>query len=317
MVANAVQGLALRNHPQFNAYFALACVCVFWGTTYLGIRMALESFPPLTLVSLRYLASGTIMLIGAKITGAHLPRGKELRETALFGVIALGIGNGCLAFAEQWIPSGLAALFVTTSPFWLVGVEALSPGGERLHLPTIAGMLVGLGGVATLVAPAAMNLSLHSSTLGAFLLLQIGCAGWSIGSILQRRQPSRAHPFVSGAVQQLATGLLYAVPALIRHEPVHWNGRGVLAIIYLMTFGSVVGYSAYLYALDRLPVAVISIYNYINPLVAVFLGWLFYREGFGMREGIAMLIIFAGVWIVKHNSARAAQPAPVAAEPLD
>jgi drug/metabolite transporter (DMT)-like permease len=279
--------------------------------------MALESFPPLMLVSVRYLASGAIMLIGAKITGAHLPRGKELRETALYGVIALGIGNGCLAFAEQWIPSGLAALFVTTSPFWLVGVEALSPGGERLHLPTIAGMLVGLGGVATLVAPAAMNLSLHSGTLGAFLLLQIGCAGWSIGSILQRRQPSRAHPFVSGAVQQLATGLLYAVPALIRHEPVHWNGRGVLAIIYLMTFGSVVGYSAYLYALDRLPVAVISIYNYINPLVAVFLGWLFYREAFGVREGIAMLIIFAGVWIVKHNSARAAQPAQVAAEPLD
>lgn len=279
--------------------------------------MALETFPPLMLVSLRYLTSGTIMLIGAKITGAHLPRGRELRQTAVYGIIALGIGNGCLAFAEQWIPSGLAALFVTTSPFWLVGVEALSPGGERLHLPTVGGMLVGLAGVATLVAPAAMNLSLRGGVLGAFLLLQVGCAGWSIGSILQRRQPSRAHPFVSGAVQQLATGLVYAIPALIRHEPIHWSSRGVLAIIYLMTFGSVVGYSAYLYALDHLPVAVTSIYNYINPLVAVFLGWLFYRESFGWREAVAMLIIFIGVWIVKHASAKAAQPARVAVEPLD
>ncbi len=293
-------------------------MCVFWGTTYLGIRMALETFPPMTLMCVRYLTSGAIMLVGAKIAGAHLPRGRELWQTAFYGVIALGIGNGCLAFAEQWIPSGLAALFVTTSPFWLVGVEALSRGGERLHLPTISGMLVGLAGVATLVAPALMNLSLHGSVLGAFLLLQVGCAGWSIGSILQRRQPSRAHPFVSGAVQQFATGLVYALPALIRHQPIHWSPRGVSAVIYLMTFGSIVGYSAFLYALDRLPVAVTSIYNYVNPLVAVFLGWLFYREAFGVREAIAMLIIFAGVWIVKHTSSqRAARAATVAADPLD
>jgi hypothetical protein len=130
--------------------------------------MALESFPPLMLVSVRYLASGAIMLIGAKITGAHLPRGKELRETALYGVIALGIGNGCLAFAEQWIPSGLAALFVTTSPFWLVGVEALSPGGERLHLPTYRGNAGGTRRRRHAGRTGSDDLSLHSTTLGAF-----------------------------------------------------------------------------------------------------------------------------------------------------
>ena len=275
-------------------------MCFFWGTTYLGIRMALESFSPVMLVCIRYTISGVLMLGGALLMGAHLPRGRELWQTAGYGVVTLRIGNGCLAFAELWIPSGLAALFVTTSPFWLVGTEALAPGGEPLHAPTIRGMLVGSIGVALLVGPAALRGT--SGTLGGFLLLQLGCAGWAIGSIAQRRQTSRAHPFVSGAVQQLATGLVYTVPALLHPQPVHWTHRGAGALAYLVMFGSIVGYSAYVFALDRLPVSVASIYTYINPGVAVALGWLFYREPFGVREAIAMAIIFAGVAIVKRVS---------------
>lgn len=294
--------LPLRNHPQFNAYAALICVCFFWGTTYLGIRMALESFAPVTLVCFRYLISGGLMLAGALLSGAHLPRGRELWWTAGYGVVTLGIGNSCLAYAEQWIPSGLAALFVTTSPFWLVGIETLSPRGEPLHGPTLKGMLVGFAGVAFLVAPAAVGGGAHKGVLGAFLLLQLGCAGWSLGSIAQRKQPSRAHPFVSGAVQQLATGLVFAVPAMLRPQPIHWTTRGVVAAAYLIVFGSIVGYSAYVFAMDRLPIAVASLYTYINPIVAVLLGWLVYREPFGAREAVAMAIIFLGVAIVKRAS---------------
>jgi drug/metabolite transporter (DMT)-like permease len=242
------------------------------------------------------------MLLGAAATGAHIPRGRELWLTAGFGVVTLGIGNGCLAFAEQWIPSGLAALFVTTSPFWLVGVEALAPRGEKLHLPAIRGMLVGAAGVAFLVAPAAASFSANRLVIGAFLLLQFGCAGWSVGSIAQRKTQSRAHPFVSGAVQQLATGIIFSVPALLNRQPIHWSPKGIGAIVYLMTFGSVIGYSAYVFAMDRLPVAVASIYTYVNPIVAVLLGWLVYNEPFGPREALAMLIIFAGVALVKRAS---------------
>jgi len=294
--------LTRHRHPEFGAYAALICVCIFWGTTYLGIRIALESFPPATLVCLRYLTSGSLMLLGAAATGAHIPRGRELWLTAGFGIVTLGIGNGCLAFAEQWIPSGLAALFVTISPFWLVGIEALAPRGEKLHLPAIRGMLVGAAGVAFLVAPAAASLSANRLMIGAFLLLQVGCAGWSLGSIAQRKTQSRAHPFVSGAVQQLATGIVFALPALLTHQPAHWTPKGIGAVVYLMTFGSVVGYSAYVFAMDRLPVAVASIYTYVNPIVAVLLGWLAYDEPFGFREGIAMLIIFTGVALVKRAS---------------
>jgi drug/metabolite transporter (DMT)-like permease len=286
----------------FGPYLALVCVCIFWGTTYAGIRMALESFSPVTLVCFRYLTSGTVMLIAAKAMGWHIPRGREFWLTAGFGVVTLGIGNGCLAFAEQWVPSGLAALFVTTSPFWLVGTEALAPRGEPLHAPTVRGMLVGIAGVAFLVAPDAFGFKANPLVLGAFLLLQFGCAGWSLGSIGQRKIVSQAHPFVSGAVQQLATGLVYIVPAVIRHDPIHWSTRGVGAVIYLMIFGSIVGYSAYVFAMDRLPVAVASIYTYVNPVVAVLIGWILYNESFGWREAIAMVVIFAGVAMVKKAS---------------
>jgi drug/metabolite transporter (DMT)-like permease len=291
----------MHSRPLFQAYLALAAVCFFWGTTYLGIRMALESLPPLMLVGLRYTISGAALLLVAFFAKAHLPSGKELFYTALYGVIIIGIGNGCLAFAEVWIPSGLAALFITTSPFWMIGMEALIPGGQRLHAPTLLGMLVGLVGTLLLVAPNAIQQGWSGPLLKGFLVLQFGCCGWSLGSILQRRHITKAHPIVSGAVQQMATGLVFIGPALLtKTQPIHWTPRSIAAVMYLVTFGSVVGYSAYLYALDKLPVSVVSIYNYINPIVAILLGWLFYREQIGLRELLSMLVIFTGVALVKR-----------------
>jgi drug/metabolite transporter (DMT)-like permease len=305
----------LRTHTQFWAYVALALVCFFWGTTYLGIRMALESFPPATLVALRYVVSGSILLAASKTVGARLPRGRELWLTALFGVIIIGVGNGCLAFAETWIPSGLAALMITVSPFWMVGVDALVPGGEKLHGPTILGMLVGFAGTVLLVGPSAVANGFGGPVLKGFLLLQLGSFGWAFGSILQRRHPTRAHPVVSGAVQQLATGLIYAAFAWrLDAHAIHWTTRGVSALLYLVTFGSLVGYSAYLYALDKLPVSVVSLYNYVNPVVAVGLGWLFYRERVGWRELGAMAIIFGGVALVKRFG-RVKEPPQIPAVP--
>lgn len=291
----------LKRHPDFMAYLALAAVCFFWGTTYLAIRMADESLQPQVLVSARYLVSGTVLLLAALFWRAHLPSGRELWYTALFGVIIIGIGNGCLAFAELWVPSGMAALFITTSPFWMVGMEALIPGGERLHMPTIFGMVVGLGGAVLLVEPAAVEQGFTGPLLRGFAILQLGACAWAFGSILQRRHVTKAHPVVSGGMQQLATGLVYFTPAMLSHpHPLTWSSRSTAALVYLILFGSLVGYSAYIYTLSKLPVSVVSIYNYINPIVAVGLGWLFYRERVGMRELIAMIVIFAGVALVKR-----------------
>ncbi len=134
---------ALSRHPLFRPYLALLAVCFFWGTTYLGIRMALESFPPMLLVCVRFIISGSMLLAFARIRGLYLPKGKELAWACFSGLLTLGIGNGALVLSETRIPSGIAGLIVTISPFWMVGVEALLPGGERLHWPTIGGMARG------------------------------------------------------------------------------------------------------------------------------------------------------------------------------
>jgi drug/metabolite transporter (DMT)-like permease len=299
----------LPRHPHFQAYVALAAVCLFWGTTYLGIRIAIESMAPAVLMALRYTISGIILLTVAYFSKAHLPSGRELWYTALFGVIIIGAGTGCLVFAEEWVPSGLAAVFITLSPFWMIGIDALIPGGERLHGPTVFAMLVGLAGTTLLVAPEIQREGFGGPLVRGFALLQVGAAGWCLGSILQRRHQTTAHPVVTGAVQQLATGLAFAVPALFaRPHPSAWSGRSIGAVAYLVVFGSIVGYSAYIIALERLPVSVVSIYNYVNPVIAVFLGWLFFREHIGMQEVIAMLIIFFGVALVKRFAKRYSRP---------
>jgi drug/metabolite transporter (DMT)-like permease len=304
---------SLQRHPHFQAYLALACVCIFWGTTYLGIRISIESMAPAVLMSIRFTISGIILLAVAYFSKAYLPTGRELWYTALYGVMIIGTGTGCLAYAEVWVPSGLAAVFITMSPFWMIAVEALIPGGDRLHGPTIFGMLVGLAGTILLVAPEAIEEGFGGPLLRGFLLLQLGCAGWALGSILQRRHHTKAHPIISGAVQQLATGIAFLIPALFaKPHPSAWSGRSIGGVAYLVVFGSIVGYSGYIFALDRLPVSVVSIYTYINPIIAVFLGWLFFRERIGPQEVIAMLIIFAGVALVKRYS-RSSAPKPIPA----
>lgn len=289
-----------------RAYIALASVCFFWGTTYLGIRMALEGFAPTVLISMRFLLSGGLLLAFLLWRGFRVPPWPELWRTGLLGVAIIGGGNGFLTYAELLIPSGLAAIFITLAPFWFVGLDALLPNGPKLHGPTLLAMAVGLVGAVVLAFPReSYPVSTGNIVLGA-LLLQAGSALWAGGSVLQRRITKAAHPFMAGAIQQLVTGLAFAPFALAEHlqNPVVFETRATWAMVYLVTFGAIVGYSSYIYALSHLPVSVVSIYNYVNPVVAVALGWLFYREPFGLREATGMVIIFAGVALVKRFSSR-------------
>jgi drug/metabolite transporter (DMT)-like permease len=261
---------------------------------------------------LRYLISGSVLLMGAWISGARFPNAHDLWRTALYGVITIGIGTGSLAFSEQWIASGLASLLVGTQPFWMVGVEAWMPGGERLHLPSVWGMVIGLVGVTLLVAPSIANEGTGAQAslfIGGFSLLQVGALMWSLGSVAQRRLGGHTHPFVSGGIQQLATGLAFVIPALFGVRHAVWDAKGMGAILYLAMFGGIVGYSAFIYSMHHLPVALVSIYTYINPIVAVALGWWFYREPFGWWETIGMVVVFAGVAVVKQTSKGASSAA--------
>jgi drug/metabolite transporter (DMT)-like permease len=292
--------LADGQQSRTIAYVALAAVCVLWGTTYLGIRISLESLPPLYLIAIRYTISGTILIVACKLAGTTLPGRRELLLTALYGAVCIGIGNGFLAIAEVWVPSGLAALFYTTAPFWMVGLDALLPGGRKPMAGTLGGLVTGLAGVVFLVLPAALREGFRGGTFTGFLVLQLSAVGWVAGSLLQRRVVTRAKPVVIGAVQQLAAGLVMFVPAAIFERAPHAvSTRSLLAIGYLVVFGSLIGFTAFIYSMVRLPVAIVSVYTFVNPIVAVFLGWLFFREPFGWRECAAMTIIFAGIFVVR------------------
>ena len=281
-------------------------MCVLWGTTYLGIRISLESFPPLTLIGVRYIISGGILVLGIRLAGLALPRGRELWLTALFGVLCIGVGNGFLAIAEVVIPSGLAALFYTTAPFWMVGIDALLPRGEKPRGLTIGGLLIGVGGVLFLVLPAALHEGWRGGTFLGFMILQLSAAGWVTGALLQRRVSSEVSPVVTGAVQQLAAGLGTMIPALFfEHLPHSVSTRSWTAVGYLVVFGSLLGFTSFVYAMAKLPVAIVSIYTFVNPVVAVLLGWLFFRERFGWRETVAMLIIFLGIAVVRWSESNA------------
>ncbi len=273
-----------------------------WGATYLAIRVAVEEIPPLYLISGRYIISGAILLALAALGGARLPRGRELLYTALCGIICIGIGNGFLAIVEQWIPSGLSALFYTTCPFWMIGIDALLPHGKKPHRVSVTGLVLGVCGVIYLVWPAVHGEGITGRTVAGFLLLQVSGIGWTLGSLLQKRVRTQVPLFVSGAVQQFAAGLAVGVPAVILEKPPHTISlQSDLAVGYLVIFGSIVGFSSYIYALARLPVALVSIYLFVNPIVAVFLGWLLLREPFGYRELVSMAIIFAGIALVRWS----------------
>jgi drug/metabolite transporter (DMT)-like permease len=276
-----------------------------WGTTYLGIRIGLEGLPPFYLIAIRYVISGGILLAAARLSGLHMPSGRELWQTAGCGVICIGVGNGFLAMAETYIPSGLAALFFTTGPFWMVGLDALLPHGKRPLLRTIAGLCVGMLGVAYLIYPDILREGFGGKTVPGFLLLQLSAVGWVLGALLQKRVHSKAMPFVSGAVQQVAAGLAMFIPGMLFERlPGSIATRPVYAIAYLVMFGSILGYSSFIYSMAKLPIAIVSIYTFINPIVAVFLGWLFFREPFGTRGIIAMAIIFSGIAVVRWSESR-------------
>jgi drug/metabolite transporter (DMT)-like permease len=201
--------LSTNYQQQRFAYLALAAVCVFWGTTYLAIRIGLEGLPVGFLLAIRYMASGSVLLLASKIVGIAIPRGRELWLTALCGIIGIGLGNGFLMMAELEIPSGLAALFYTTAPFWTVAMDALLPHGKKPFMVTLAGLLVGVLGVAYLIYPAALHEGFGGKTLPGFLLIQISVAAWVFGDLRFNHRLQRIHLLSQEAARGDSLGLLF------------------------------------------------------------------------------------------------------------
>ena len=293
------------------AYASWATVCIVWGTTYLGIRVALEGIPPGLVGGIRYTIAGSVLIGWLRARGEKLPASMVWPRLALVAFLLIVIGNGFVIWAEQWVPSGIAAVLVATAPFWMTAIEAMTPHGERLSAALIGGLCLGFAGIVLLVWP---DLTAGGVFGRQFLLgviaLQLACAGWAAGSIYAKRYVPPQSALGSSAAQMLIGGVAMLVLGTIAGEwrAITFTPRSAAAEAYLVVVGSLIGYSSYLYALDHLPVSTVSLYAYVNPVIAVILGAVLLNEPFGARVVVAAMMVLAGIATVRWRSRRVTQP---------
>jgi drug/metabolite transporter (DMT)-like permease len=290
-----------------KVWIALLALYVVWGSTYLGIRFAVETIPPFLHASLRFLISGAILYIWRRAAGDPAPTPSHWKSTAIVGTALLLGGNGLVAWAEQTVPSGIAALMITTSPFWLVLFEALRAGGTKPTWQAIAGLILGFAGVFILVGPAELTGGEGSFDTFGIILLLLAPLFWSMGSIYAKGADLPKSSLISTGMQMLMGAVALFIVSLVKGELSGFSLgqvsiRSWLALAYLITFGSLIGFVSYGWLLHNAPISLVSTYAYVNPVVAVLLGSLFADELLNGRILIAAAIIIGSVVLI--NSAR-------------
>jgi drug/metabolite transporter (DMT)-like permease len=304
-------------HRRLLPWIALAVVYVVWGSTYLAIRVAVREVPPFGAGAIRFLASGVAMAgLAAIVDRRHgWPTWRQVADYSLVGVLLLSVGNVLVMWAEKTIPSGIAALIVGTTPLWLTFLDGLRPGGHRWTPALWVGTLVGLGGVALVARPEG---GIQAGHWGAILALQIGTISWAVGSLYAQSVPARLPVFTAAAIEMLAGSavLLFESLVLFRDD---WGAFRVasantwLSLGYLALFGSLIGFTAFAYALNELPATTVGTYAYVNPVVAVILGRVFLKEALtpGLLAGGVLILVS----VLLTTRARRARPAPVRGDP--
>jgi len=289
-------------------------VYFFWGSTYLAILIAVRHFPAALLGSIRFLIAGTLMLAWCALRGKKIALTRQdAFRLLLVGVLLLTGGNMILAWCEEFINSGLAAMIVAVVPIWIALIEALL-GGDRLNRQGWAGLLLGIGGLVALLWPDIVSGgSVGRRDLLVCFVLMLGALSWAFGSVLSRRYRLGVGPFAATGWEMIFAGLVNTLLALLLGDFRHadWSRAGWLAIAYLVTFGSLVGFTAYIWLLEHVPTPKVATYAYVNPAVAVFLGWLLHGERIDRYMLSGMVVIIAAVALVttsKLRQARSAEP---------
>jgi drug/metabolite transporter (DMT)-like permease len=287
---------------------AFAAVYIVWGSTYLAIRYAVQTIPPFVMVGTRFVVSGVILYAWSRWRGAARPTAAQWRDATITGALMLCLGNGAVSWAEQRIPSGIASLLVAVVPLWMVLVDWLRPRGERPHAIVVAGIVVGLAGLVVLIGPASFAGHGDVDSAGALVLI-VGSLAWAAGSVFNRHGARPDSAAMSTGLQMIGGSAALLLLGVMRGElaDVHLNHISTASWagwIYLVTFGSLVGFTAYIYLLQTVSPAKASTYAYVNPLVAVLLGWAIAGETVTLRSLGAAAIILAGVAMITISQGR-------------
>jgi drug/metabolite transporter (DMT)-like permease len=296
-----------RPAPLAGVLAAFTAVYVVWGSTYLAIRFAIETLPPFGMAGVRFLTAGVILYAFARARGAPRPTARQWRATALIGALLLLGGNGGVVWAEQYIPSGVAALLVGCMPIWMVLFDWLRPGGVRPSGMVVAGLALGLAGIVILVGPDELVGGGRIDPLGAGAVV-FATLTWAAGSIYARTAPTPEATLLSVGMQMLAGGALLLLAGVLTGEGAAFDPsavtlRSTLALAYLVVFGSLVAYTAYVWLLGVAPAARVATYAYVNPVVAVFLGWALADEPLTARVFAAAVVIVGAVALITRARA--------------
>jgi drug/metabolite transporter (DMT)-like permease len=268
--------------PQWKVILNFGLVYFFWGSTYLGIRIAVEQIPPALMCGLRFLTAGVLLLVFCGLRGHPIRyRPVQMLHMAAVGILLLVGGNLTLSYAEQVVPSGLSALLIAATPLWFLVLDSLLLGTHRIAKRGLSGLALGVAGMVLLLWPdLRASTSLGHRELWAALTLPLGSLSWALGSVLSKKWESGADRLSATAWQMILAGLANLAFAAANRDYLHvvWTARGIAAVVYLIICGSWIGYTAYIWLLAHVPTSKVSTYAYVNPVVAVFLGWIIEHE---------------------------------------
>jgi len=281
---------------------AFAAVYTIWGSTYLAIRFAVEVLPPFLMVGTRFLIAGFILYLWARIGGVSRPELSQWKSAAIVGLLMLVLANGLISWSEQWIPSGLAALLVATVPFWMVMLDWMRPRGMVPNGRVVLGLIIGFAGVALLFQPWRLPEGGRFNLLGAAMVM-VAALSWATGSLYSLRAKLPSSPILSMGMEMLSGGTIALVVGMLCGELASIEvsaitARSLLALTYLILFGSLVGFNAYMWLLRVCAPAWVSTYAFVNPVVAVFLGWALGGEPLTTRTLVAASFIVVSVFFI-------------------
>ena len=276
------EGMITNHQPKWKVMLNFALVYFFWGSTYLGIRIAVEQIPPALMCGVRFLSAGVLLLGFCALRGHDIRFGRvQLLHMATVGILLLMGGNLTLAYAERVVPSGLSALLIAATPLWFLVLDNLLLGRHRISKSGLIGLALGVAGMVVLLWPdlRATN-NLGHRQLWSALTLALASLSWALGSVLSKKWESGADRLSATAWQMTFAGLANFALAAAKRDYLHvnWTPRGIAAVVYLVVFGSWIGYTAYIWLLAHVPTSKVSTYAYVNPVVAVFLGWIIEHE---------------------------------------
>ena len=299
---------AAADATRTSIVLAFAAVYLIWGSTYLAIRFAIETMPPLTMATIRFVVAGVLLFVWSRLNGAPAPTRAQWRGAAVCGALLLAGGNGGVVVAEQWVPSGLVALLVASVPLWMVLLDWLFGSRIRPSRTTTIGLLVGFGGVAFLAGSPGVGAGGREEVFGTVLVLGAGLT-WAAGSLYSRYLPDPPRPRMLVSMQMLTGSVVLAVMALLSGEAGEFDLAAVstkswLALVYLILAGALVGYSAYIWLLRVVSPAKAGTYAYVNPVVAMLLGWGLADEPLTFRSLGAATIILGSVVVITLESGR-------------